>query len=64
MRTWAETAERVRATRKTSEKSAIVADYLRSLHDDDLAIATVFLSGRAFPECDLRNTGLGWAAIS
>ena len=64
MRRWAERAERIRATRKTSEKSAIVAGYLRSLDDDDLAIAAVFLSGRAFPERDQRKTGLGWAAIS
>jgi DNA ligase-1 len=64
MRRWAETAEAVRGTRRTSEKVAIVADYLRSLDDDDLAVAAVFLSGRPFPERDQRRTGLGWAAIS
>jgi DNA ligase-1 len=65
MRRWAETAEAVRATRRTSEKVAIVAEYLRSLDDDDdLAVAAVFLSGRPFPERDQRRTGLGWAAIS
>jgi DNA ligase-1 len=64
MRRWAETVVRIRATRKTSEKSAIVADYLRSLEDADLATAAVFLSGRAFPECDQRKAGLGWRAVS
>ena len=64
MRRWSETAEAVGATRKTSEKSTTVADYLRSLDEADLAIAAVFLSGRAFPECDQRKTGLGWRAIS
>ncbi len=64
MTRWAQTAERIRATRKTSEKSASVAEYLRSLAGDDLAIAAVFLSGRAFPERDQRTAGLGWAAIS
>ncbi len=64
MRRWAETAERIRATRKTSEKSAIVAAYLRTLGTADLAWAVVFLSGRPFPERDGRKTGLGWAAIS
>jgi DNA ligase-1 len=64
MRRWAETAEAVRATRKTSEKVAIVADYLLSLGEEDLAVAAVFLSGRPFPERDQRRTGIGWAAIS
>jgi DNA ligase-1 len=67
---WAETAERVRATRKTSEKTDAVARYLRSVSGTDLdsgadlAIAAVFFSGRAFPARDQRKTGLGWAAIS
>jgi len=64
MRSLAETAEAVRATRKTSEKSAIVADYLRGLEPADLARAAVYLSGRPFPERAQRVTGLGWAAIS
>jgi DNA ligase-1 len=61
---WAQTAERIRATPRTSEKTAIVSEYLRSLEPDDLASAVVFLSGRAFPERDQRKAGLGWAAIS
>ena len=61
---WAETAEAIRATRATSKKSAIVAEYLRSLATHDLAIAAVFLSGRPFPERDQRKSGLGWRAIT
>ena len=61
---WAETAEAIRATRATSKKSAIVAEYLRSLATDDLPIAAVFLSGRPFPERDQRKSGLGWRAIT
>ena len=64
MRRWAETAEAIRATRATSRKAAIVAEYLRSLDDVDLPIAAVFLSGRPFPERDQRKTGLGWRAIT
>src|SRR5262245_1488166 len=64
MRRWAETAEAVRATRKTSEKTAHVAHYLRQLADADLAAAATYLSGRPFPERDQRKVGLGWAAIS
>ena len=64
MRRWAETAESIRATRKTSEKTAIVAAYLVSLAEADLAHAATFLSGRAFAASDARKTGLGWAAIA
>ena len=64
MRRWAETAEAIRATRATSRKATIVAEYLCSLQDADLAIAAVFLSGRPFPERDQRKTGLGWRAIT
>ena len=59
-----ETAEAVRATRATSEKSRIVAEYLRSLDASALPVAAVFLSGRPFPERDQRKIGLGWRAIS
>ena len=64
MRRWAETAEAIRATRATSKKSSIVAEYLRSLGDEDLGIAAVFLSGRPFPARDQRKAGLGWRAIT
>jgi DNA ligase 1 len=63
MRAWAETAERVRATRRTSEKVAIVAAYLRGLDDADLPIAVTFLGGRPLPEREQMKVGLGWAAI-
>jgi DNA ligase-1 len=63
MRRWSETAERIAATTRTSEKVATVAAYLQSLDPDELPIATVFLAGRPFPERDPRTTGLGWAAI-
>ena len=64
MRRWAETAEAIRGTRKTSQKTTSVATYLASLRGHDLARAVTFLSGRAFPASDARKTGLGWAAIS
>ena len=63
MRRWSELAERVAATTRTSEKTALLAEYLRSLTPDELPIAAVFLTGRPFPEADPRATGLGWAAI-
>ena len=64
MRRWSELAERLAATTRTSEKTALLADYLRTLTPDELPIAAVFLTGRPFPEADQRAAGLGWAAIA
>jgi DNA ligase-1 len=64
MRRWSETAERVAATTRTSEKTSILADYLRSLDADELPIACVFLTARPFPEVDQRAAGLGWSAVA
>ncbi len=64
MRRWSELAERVAATTRTSEKTGLLADYLRTLDADELPIAVVFLTGRPFPEADQRTTGIGWATIA
>jgi DNA ligase-1 len=64
MRRWSEVAGRVSATTKTSEKTAILADYLASLASDELPIAAVFLTGRPFPDVDQRSVGIGWAGIT
>ena len=64
MRRWSELAERLAATTRTSEKTAMLADYFRTLTPDELPIAAVFLTGRAFAEADQRAAGLGWSAIS
>jgi DNA ligase 1 len=63
MRRWSELAERLAATTRTSEKTALLADHLRSLMPDELPVAAVFLTGRPFPEADQRAAGLGWSAI-
>ena len=39
MRRWSELAERVAATTRTSEKTALLADYLRSLSPESLSSA-------------------------
>ncbi|MDQ1323777.1 MAG: ligase 1 [Chloroflexota bacterium] len=64
MRRWSEVAGRVSATTRTSEKTAILADYLASLAPDELPIAAVFLTGRPFPEADQRSVGIGWSGIT
>ena len=63
MRRWSDLAERVAGTTRTSEKTALLADYLRSLTPAELSIAVVFLTGRPFPEADQRAVGLGRSAI-
>ncbi len=64
MRRWSEVAERVSATTRTSVKTHLLADYLRTLDAGQLPLAAVFFAGRPFAEVDGRTTGLGWAAIS
>jgi DNA ligase 1 len=64
MRRWSELAERVASTTRTSEKTSLLAEYLRTLDEDELPIAVVFLTGRPFPEADQRATGIGWATIA
>ena len=64
MRRWSELAERLAATTRTSEKTAILADYLRTLSPDELPVAAIFLTGRPFAEADQRAAGLGWSAIA
>jgi DNA ligase-1 len=64
MRRWSELAERLAATTRTSEKTAILADYFGTLTPDELPIAAVFLTGRPFAEADQRAAGLGWSAIA
>jgi DNA ligase-1 len=64
MRRWSELAERLAATTRTSEKTALLAEYMRTLGPDELPVAAVFLTGRPFAEADQRATGLGWSAIA
>ena len=64
MRRWSELAERVAGTTRTSEKTALLAEYMCTLPAAELAHAVVFLTGRPFPEADPRSVGLGWSAIS
>ena len=54
----------VAATPATLEKTRILAAYLRTLGDDDLRRAAVYMSGRAFPPSQRRTLGLGWSTAS
>src|ERR1700693_83299 len=54
----------VGSTSATLEKARILAAYFRTLDDDDLRRAAVFMSGRAFSPWKRRPLGLGWATVS
>jgi DNA ligase-1 len=54
----------VAATPATLEKTRILAAYFRTLSDDDLRRAAVYMSGRAFPPSQRRTLGLGWSTTS
>ena len=56
-------AEAIGQTRAKLEKIRILAEYLRSLDAAQLPIAAVYLTGRAFPQNDVRTLQVGWAVI-
>ncbi len=68
MHRFAQIGEAIAATSKKLEKTAIVAEYLRSIPITDAAFAAIFLSGRpfaAYKETTLQIGGsLVWRAIS
>ena len=49
MKKLAETCERIAATTKKLEKTAIVAEYLKSRTQLEASVSAIFLSGRPFP---------------
>ena len=60
---FAEVGERIAATPGKLEKVRLLSDYLRHLDAERLAIATVYFTGKAFPQNDLRTIQAGWAVI-
>src|SRR5256712_13036132 len=54
----------VGATSATLEKTRILAAYFRTLSEEDLRRAAVYMSGRAFPPSRRRTLGLGWSTLS
>src|ERR1700680_2556695 len=61
---FARTGSAIGATTATLEKTRILATYVRTLDDDDLRRAAIFMTGRAFGPSQRRTLGLGWRAIS
>ena len=61
---FARTGSAIAATPATLEKTRALAAYFRSLGDDDLRLAAIFMTGRAFGPSQRRTLGLGWRALS
>jgi DNA ligase-1 len=59
VRRLAEACERIAGTTKKLEKTAIVAEYLKSVLADEAAAAAVFLSGRPFPSWEEATLQVG-----
>ncbi len=63
MQLLAETCERIGATTKKLEKTAIVAEYFRARDVGDAALSAVFLSGKAFPAYEERTLQVGGSLL-
>jgi DNA ligase-1 len=63
MRRLAETCERIAGTTKKLEKTAIVADYLKSCSREEGSASATFLSGRPFPMWEETTLQVGGALL-
>ncbi|HKW16481.1 MAG TPA: hypothetical protein VJO35_03130 [Terriglobales bacterium] len=59
MLSFAETAERIAATTKKLEKTALLAEYFKSVRVEQAAVAAVFFSGRPFPSWEETTLQVG-----
>lgn len=60
---FASVGETIAATPAKLEKVRLLAEYLRALDSAQLAIATIYFTGKPFPQSDLRTVQAGWAVI-
>jgi len=63
MQSFAKTADAIAGTNSKLKKVGFLAEYLRTLSDDDLRAACVFFTGRPFALTDARTLNVGWAAL-
>src|SRR5438132_5663017 len=60
---FANIGEAIAATPAKLEKIRLLADYLRGLTSEQLPIAALYFTARAFAQSDLRTLQVGWAII-
>jgi DNA ligase-1 len=63
MRSFAQTADAIAGTTSKLKKIGFLAEYLRTLNEDDLRAASVFFTGRPFALTDARTLNVGWSAL-
>jgi DNA ligase-1 len=63
MRLFVQTADAIVGTTSKLRKIAFLAEYLRTLNEDDLRAAAVFFTGRPFALTDARTLNVGWSAL-
>ena len=63
MRKFAETSERIAATTKKLEKTALLAEYLKSTPFAEAAVASIFFSGRPFPVLEETSLQVGGSLL-
>ncbi|MEP6686283.1 MAG: ATP-dependent DNA ligase [Verrucomicrobiota bacterium] len=60
---FANVGEAIAAKPAKLEKVRLLAEYLRTLTPEQLPIAAIYFTGKAFPQSDLRTLQVGWAVI-
>jgi DNA ligase 1 len=60
---FANVGESIGATAAKLEKIRLLAEYLRTLNDEQLPTVATYLTGRAFAQSDLRTLQVGWSVI-
>src|SRR5438270_2569759 len=60
---FANVGESIAAIPAKLEKVRLLADYLRTLNDEQPPIVATYLTGRAFAQSDLRTLQVGWSVI-
>jgi DNA ligase 1 len=63
MRRFVETAEAIAGTTSKLKKIRFLAEYFRTLGEDDLRAAAVFFTGKPFALTDARTLNVGWSAL-
>ena len=63
MQQLAKACEAIASTTKKLQKTALVADYLRSRKTEEAAVSAVFLSGRAFPAWEEETLQVGGRSL-
>ncbi len=60
---FAKIGETIAAAAAKLEKVRLLSEYLRTLPNEQLPIATIYFTGEPFPQSDLRTLQVGWSVI-